>query len=219
MKKKFSGQVQPISAVILTGIIIGLVGIAYAWGLPLIEKRASMSEFSSMEQFIGRLEGSIEELARSGGGEVDIEITGGSLKLLPYDSGSGNNSIVITFVLEQPLVFPNSTIYLGATSFEATNEQTGTYGEGSPSVVKMSSVDFGNRFQITAEIIYRELLRSDPPRRGYKIALCPKADPACSQELTGKNMITLSFSKNVVEPGMASNGGDLVTTYIDVRLS
>jgi hypothetical protein len=216
--KNFKGQVQPISIVIMTGIVVSLVGVAYFWGVPLIQKRSSMSEFTNMERFISELEEAVIELARSGAGEVNMDLVDSGIKLLPYNSGSGNNSLVIEFALEQPLLLPNTTFYLGSTSFEDIN-QTGTYGESSPSVVTLRESRLGNQYKIDTQIIYRELLRNELPKRGYVIALCPKRDLECDDVITGRQRITLSFDKNLVETGTAFNGGDLVVTYINVELT
>ena len=213
-----SGQVQPISIIIMTGIVVALVGVAYFWGVPLIQKRSSMSEFSNMERFISEVEHSITELARAGAGEVSLDVTDALIKLKPYDSGNGNNSLILEFVLEQPIIFPNTTFYLGATSFEDINN-TGVYGESSPSIVTLTESELGIMFKMDAEIIYRELLRSSAPKRGYIIALCPAGDADCDNEITGNQRLTLTFDKNINIPGMASNGGDLVVTYINVELA
>jgi hypothetical protein len=202
----------------MTGIVVALVGVAYFWGVPLIQKRSSMSEFSTMERFIDEVQQSIVELARTGAGEVSLNVNDAWIKLLPYNSGNGNNSMIIAFALEQPLMFPNTTFYLGATSFEDIND-TGVYGESSPSVVTLRENSTANYNQIDTEIIYRELLRQDPPRRGYIIALCPKGDAGCDDVITGNQRITLSFDRTVNMPGQASNGGDLVVTYINVNIA
>ena len=217
-RRFFGGQVQLLSAVILTGIVMFLVGVAYFWGIPLIQKRTAMSEFSSMERFITNLKEKVAEIARSGAGETDLNIRSGNIKLLPYDSGNGNNSLVIEFFLDQPLLFPNTTHYIGATSLEDINK-TGIYGEASPSVVSISETKTVTGYKLTAEVIYRELLREDIPKRGYIIALCEQGDSTCTQTPSGDNMIRMFFDKNIVETGKASNGGDLVITYINVKLS
>jgi len=215
-------QVQPISAVIMTGIVVSLVGVAYFWGVPLIQKRASMSEFQSMERFIEDLKDKVSEIARSGAGEVTLEIKHGFIRLNPYNhptegDAKGGNNLTIEFVVDQPLIFPGTVLYLGATSFEDIKD-TGTYGESSPAVVKLNSSKLGQQYRITTEIKYRELLKEAAPRRGYIIALCPLRDDGCSQTITGNQRITLSFDKNVQKTGEASNGGDLVVTYINVEL-
>ena len=218
LKPRFRGQVQPISAIILTGIVLLLVAVAYMWGVPLIEKRTTMTEFSTMKRFIANLEERISEIARSGAGEVDMEIRQGHIRLLPYDSGNGNNSIIIEFLLDQPLTFPNSTLYLGSVSFEDVNG-TGSYGEASPAVAKVTGQRHPSGYKLSAEVRYRELERQSQPKRGYLIALCPATDATCSSSMSGNHMISMSFDKNLIQSGAASNGGDLVTTYINVRLS
>jgi hypothetical protein len=204
--------------VIITGIVVSLVGVTYFWGVPLIQKRSSMTEFQSMERFISELKEATAELARSGAGEVTIDIKRGLVSLLPYEhTGTGNNSLTSEFVLEQPLVFPGTTFYLGASSFVEVQD-IGTYGEADPSVVKLTSEKFNSQYMMFANVRYRELVKDSAPKRGYVIALCGVGDDGCDEEIAGKQQVTLSFNRNVQRPGEASNGGDLVVTYIDVLL-
>jgi len=218
MDSRLRGQVQPISAVIITGIVVSLVGVAYFWGVPMMQKQSSMSEYATTERFITDLKNSIEELARSGAGKTSLDLNGRAVTLLPYgDDGEGNNTLVMTFFMEQPLIFPNATLYMGATSFEDIN-YTGTYGEASPAIVKITSAPFGTQYILTAEIIYRELLRNDIPRKGFEIALCPARKSSCNTVMKGSNKISMSFDKNIVKPVEAANGGDLVLTYIEIEL-
>ncbi|MFC2143859.1 hypothetical protein ACFLQO_00650 [Candidatus Aenigmatarchaeota archaeon] len=49
---KVSGQTQTLSLVLITGIVIAMIGMAYAWGMPLIQKRTTITEYSTAENFI-----------------------------------------------------------------------------------------------------------------------------------------------------------------------
>lgn len=222
---KLKGQVEPISAIIVTGIVVSLVSVAYFWGVPLIQKRASMSQFEAMERFISNLEDRVAELSRAGTGEVSLEITSGLLRLMPYSDpaqpdGRGNNSLAFEFVMDQPLLFPNTTLYLGVTSFKELGDEEllGTYGESPPAVVRITQEKIGSQYKLTAIIRYRELLKQAAPKKGYVIALCAERDESCSSQESGSQRITLSYDKSVQREGEAANNGELVLTYIDVKL-
>lgn len=215
-----SGQVSPISAVIMTGIVVSLVGIAYIWGIPLIQKRASMTEFSSMERLISDVRDNIEDLSRAGSGEVTIPLTTGLARLVPKRYiGAGNNTLIIEFIVDQPVLLPNTTMFLGATSIEDISLRTGLYGEASPSIVKLSGSKQIHNYLVVTEIIYRELLKETPPKTGYVIALCPEGNDDCDDPSSGNSAIRLSFEQNIRKTGAAAHGGDLVETIIRVGLS
>lgn len=223
--RRLSGQVQPISVVIISGIIIGLVGIAYFWGIPLIEKRATITEVATAENFISELNGKIKDLVKTGAGRVEIDITRNSIRLVPNSSAStNNNTIIMEFFVDQPMIYPNATIYIGGVSCEDVGDSpwstenftscTGMHGTASPEIISLKELeDLKGRYLMRMKLHYREL---DTRDKGYKIVLCSTG--SCETEITGKSKITLTFDKNIVITGAAANGGDLVATYINIDL-
>ena len=43
------GQTQAVTAVMITGVVIGAVASAYVWGVPLVEKRQSQADLQQIE--------------------------------------------------------------------------------------------------------------------------------------------------------------------------
>ena len=61
------GAMEAISVVLVTGVLIGVVGSIYFWGLPLIEKNKDISILENSEFFIKNLNDEIKNIANSGG--------------------------------------------------------------------------------------------------------------------------------------------------------
>ena len=95
------GQTQAVTAVMITGVIVGAVASAYVWGVPLIDKRQGQAEINSLESSIVGLEQSILSVSRSGQGDSD-EVT------LSLDNGevmvneSGNYIDITTYSESAP---------------------------------------------------------------------------------------------------------------------
>jgi hypothetical protein len=199
------GQNQVLSIVLVAGIIIAMMGLAYAWGMPLIQKRTTITEFSSAEGFILNLNSKITGIANSGSGEVTLEIPNGNLRAIGYgDADPKNNTIIMEFVTEQSMVINASTVLLKTTSFQ----EVGVYGESEPRIISLTGERFGTGNKMRISLHYREL---DTNNRGYKIAL----DPVTS---SGNKKVKVSFIRNEVVEGGAKNGGDLILTHVNIEL-
>jgi len=198
-------QTQTLSIVLIAGIVIAMVGIAYAWGMPLIQKRMTVTEFSTAQNFILNLDNKITDIANSGAGTVSLDIPNGLVKAVGYGvSDPDNNSIIMEFTTDQPMIVNASVVLLRTTSFG----EVGVYGESEPRIISLTGEAFGAGYRMQIKLHYREL---DTETKGYKIALNPMSQ-------TGLKEVRVSFDKNLVQPGNASNGGDLVLTYVRIEL-
>src|SRR3989344_7570658 len=63
------GQQEALSAVLISGILIGVVGTVYFWGLPLIQKNKDISVLESTEDFMSEMIDKIKLVANAGGRE------------------------------------------------------------------------------------------------------------------------------------------------------
>jgi hypothetical protein len=197
-------QIQPISLMLITGIVISLVGAAYLWGKPLVEKRTTITDFKTAENFILNLNDKILDIANNMAGTESLDIPKGLIRVIPYtDSSSDNNSIILEFVTSQPMLM-NATIPLKTSSLE----EVGTYGESEPRIITLTVEPHATQYKMIFKLHYREL---DTETKGYKIALN-------NITTVGNKKITVSFDKNEIEPGNASNMGDLILTFINVEV-
>lgn len=198
-------QTQTLSIVLIAGIIIAMIGLAYAWGMPLIQKRTTITEFSTAQNFILNLDSKITDLANSGAGEFMLDIPTGVLRVIAHDvNDPDNNSLVLEFITDQQMIVNASSVLIKTSSFG----EVGVYGETEPRIITMTSQDFGTGHKMTIKLHYREL---DTETKGYKIALNPIL-------ALGERSVKVSYDKNVVQQGTASNGGDLVLTQMKVEI-
>lgn len=207
-------QISPISTVLITGVIISLVGIAYFWGMPLIEKQSTATDYSIAKSFMENLDSVITEIANSGGSEeMDIPLGVLRLKEGGIEIDNKTNTIIMEFVTKQPIITADSVVYLGSTTFADANSEVGVFGKSSSSVLSLTSEtsDIGSIVKI--KLHYRELDTQDMSK-GYKIVLVQDG-PRDS----GDEKISVSFDKvESIENG-AANGGELIVTYVKVKLS
>lgn len=197
-------QVQAISLVLITGIVMSLAGAAYFWGRPLIEKRSAITDIASAESFILRLNDEIMDVARNRGEKsLNIPSLPGSSMLV---NGSGNE-IIYSFVSNQPMLklgdkrmpVPIETEHI---------EVIGTYGE-SPRIITLESRAYETQYLMTLRLRYRQLNTDTVPRKGYGIVLN-------SAGKTGNNKISVSFAGTETQ---SLSGIEVLITNVDVKIA
>ncbi len=196
-------QTEVFTLLLISGIVIGLVGTAYFWGKPLIEKRTAANDFSMIQRFADDIDAAIITMANSKSGAQKLRIPNGRLSVIPYDAANPNsNTIILEFPLAQKLILGDASIFYKTTS----TGSTGLFGSDQPRIISFSQTPQGTGYVFRMTIHYRELLVDTPPKRGFLIAL---VGPAASAGIT-----ELSLSYNGVDTSVASNGGPLVFTRI-----
>lgn len=71
------GQAEALQAVIMTGVLIGVVSAIYFWGLPLIQKNKDISMLQASERFMNDLAGKIKDVVNSPGRQkLEINVPG-----------------------------------------------------------------------------------------------------------------------------------------------
>jgi hypothetical protein len=190
------GQTTVVSIVILAGIIITLVGAAYMWSVPLLNKGETQTTFQTALDFAMGLNQKIVDMANTGGGEESLDIPLGSVKVVPYNSSDPrNNSIMLQFLVSQPLAFNSSKTYLGGASFlDVTDPSTGIFGESQPSIISLEVEPLGTGYVATIQILFRKLVTKTAPVKTREIVLNSDSP---DQILTGKNKITFAFDRNI----------------------
>lgn len=195
-------QTQAMSVVLITGIVIGLVSVAYLWGKPLIEKRSTVAEFSSIESFILELDKKIVGIANSGSGSATLDLPFGVLRV-----DDTENSLTFEHYVPQPIVL-NATIPIKTSNMQSV----AVYGEAQSRIITLEVDPFDGAYIMYVKMKYRELDKNTYPRKGYLIDLIPLTG------VEGKNSITVSFGGSEVITGGAANDGDLILTKINVEL-
>jgi len=209
MKK---GVVSTISLVLIVLVVLALVAIAYVWGMPLIEKRTSTVNYASAENFMIRLDKAITDIVSAGGGQEEIKIPFGSVIVKPDGlEDPDNNSLIIEFVLPQPLAIDRSVIYIGSVSFSDVDRDTGVYGQSSPGVMTLTTSHIADEFLYRIKLHYRDLETFTAPIRGYKVAVR-------SSKPAGASSVVVSFGSTETLPGASPSGGDLTRTFVDINV-
>jgi hypothetical protein len=161
-------QEQVMSIVIITGIIVSLVGAAFFWGKPLIEKRTTIAEYTTIEDFVVNLNDKITDIANSGSGRHEIEIPMGALKAVAYnpENPSQGNMIFLEYPISQPIL-------MGSTIPVKTNnmDEIATFGEAQPRMITMSVKPSGSAYLMNMTLHYRELDTATVPKKGFLIKL------------------------------------------------
>jgi hypothetical protein len=200
-------QTEAITLVMIAGIVISLSGAAYIWGKPLMEKRATISEFAAARTFMLALDRDIRSVANSGSGKLSAAVPSGGLKVVPFDPddpyNKDKNAVTLEFTVSQPMVF-NSSAPIDTWNLE----EFGSYERDEPRIIMLSSEATDIGYVMRMSMHYRELDTSERPYKGYRIAL--------SAAGTGGKEATVESDGSSLEAGQADNGGDLLISRVTV---
>jgi hypothetical protein len=151
------GQVEVVSAVLLTGIMISLVSVAYFWGLPVIEKQKDQTKLNEMEVFMKDFNSAVKEVANEGGRrELTVNLPG-TLKFV--ESPSYMDNITLIFDSQGSLIAPGETIYL-----VGDNRTEAPIGSESGIITVLSERMNGN-YRIKMKLYYRNLTSGEEKYR------------------------------------------------------
>ena len=182
------GQTQAVTAVMITGIMIGTIATVYVWGTPLLEKRESQAQLNQVESDALSLRNSIESVSNSGEGsasEVNIRVSQGSVSV----NQTGNDIDITTFAEGSPYPLEAWRVIDG-TNIQGLSIGAGDYGlqgEDSPGVVVARAEEGGNSDRVTFRVEFRNLLDADEERVEYN-----NIQLAGSEESTGETVISIS---------------------------
>lgn len=202
-----------ISIIIIAGMVVALIGVAYAWAVPMIEKRTTIADYTLAEGFMLELDEKIVDIANTGSGDALLEIPSGSLKVYGRGlSGDINNTVVLDFFARQPLITPGGNIPIETSSLD----HIGEYGKAEPRIIMLSGSGGSGNFHLNLSMRYRELRSST---NGYLIALCPSTSSGnCDGTTEGADEVRVYYDHSAVEPRGQLEGGDLKITYIGIEV-
>lgn len=197
-------QVQAISLLLITGIVLSLAGAAYFWGKPIIEKRSTITDIATAESFMLQLNDLIVDVARNKG-EKSLNIP--SLASASLYVNESENGIAFRFLSNQPmLAIDDKSVPVPIQSKHI--EPIGVYGE-SPRVITLESRAFETAFLMVMKVLYRELHTKSVPQMGYKIVVI-------SAGKTGNNKVTVSYDGTQTD---SSTGVEVLETLVKVQIS
>ena len=182
------GQTQAVTAVLITGILVGTISAVYIWGTPLLEKREGQAELNQIENDVVSLSNSIESVGNSGSGaasESNIRISEGEV----YVNETGNYIEITTFSDRSPYPLEAWRIIDGS-NLQGLTIGAGDYGiqgQDSAGVVAARSDDGGQEDRIIFRVEFRNLFDSSNEEMEYLDLQVPGSDTT-----TGQTSISIS---------------------------
>jgi hypothetical protein len=212
------GQSDIIAVVMILGLAIGLLGVAYTFGLPLINKNQDEALDKRAQAFfsetnINSIQNKIQAVANSGGKDQVIIDLSGFVRLYPYDSVAvENNSLEFTFT--GTVSSKNTDGKWISLTGGGCPPATGVLGQDEPAVIcaKASKTGAGY-YNITYKLFMRELEDAEK-RNGFKINLVkhPSSQLIASGE---KRAIRIEFDKRNQQ---TIGSKTLITTDVKILL-
>jgi hypothetical protein len=176
-------QSEIISMVLVVVIIIALVGVAYTWGLPLIQKYQSTAVVDRVASSFDQnnpssLPSEIEFVANTGGEKTfNLDVSG------LWQLDETENSISFRFASKVTNVAAIST-WVSLTPGASYPPTSGISGKDKSSTVFARAEPTGDGYEIMYKVIFREL--DESTTKGYKIKLEKYGDGPTSS--TGKTI-------------------------------
>lgn len=150
------GQTQAVTAVMITGVVMGGIGTAYLWGVPMLEKRQVEQEITDVEEDVLTLRDEIESVSDGGSGSSSsITVEADSVVIDTKDE-----YVEITNRLDQSAEQGFTWSLLKGSSFQNLSIGAGKYGiqgEDLPGVVAFQSVAGEGSSVITYRVEFRNL--------------------------------------------------------------
>lgn len=211
------GQTQAVTAVMITGIVMGGIGTAYLWGVPMLEKRQVEQDVTTTEEDVLNLRDEIESVSQRGSG-ASSSVT------IDADTITVNNEdeyIQITNQLDQSAEQGFTWSLLDGEGYQNLSWTTGTAaieGEDTPGVVAFQSVAGEGSSEITYRVEFRNMC-SESTGELSKVDL----ETEGQTRATGSTSITLTnngeeVSDTVVPDGACEGRTTRTTTQVDVEL-
>lgn len=201
------GQSDIISAIIIIIIAIGLLGTAYTWGLPLIQKQQDTALAERVSNYFSNdntnsIQKKIVSVATNGGEDIFTNDVSGFWQLVPNGTFSiNNNSISFTFFSRVSNVATGQWVSLNGVSCPAVS---GSIGEDPYSVCARADT-LSNGYNITYKLQFR-LLQGNG--KGYEIYLL--------QHPSG--LLTSTVKLLRIQKGNSYTSGNLIITEVKILL-
>lgn len=201
-KQRKKGQ-EVLSVVLISGILIGVVGSVYFWGVPLIQKNKDISTLENAEDFVRSLNSKIKNIANSGGrDQILVNIPG----LLVFDG----SEFILTVDTEGIIYAAGTEIPLGrnpcASSF------VGTFGVHDPDTLCVKSTKLSEQSYRTTYALRYITLRSSDIQRDFVITLSGSLKSGSTDSTV---VIDNKGSTSAID---SSTGRTVIRTLIEINI-
>jgi len=150
------GQTQAVTAVMLTGAIVGSIGVVYNWGSPLLEKRQAEGDVKEVEKDIFQLHSKIISVSNQGSGSsttVTVDVDG---RIIINET---NDYIQVSSEFDKPVYSASTWSLLKGGSFQNLSFGAGYHGmkgDDLPGVVAVRA----SSSEDSSTVIYRVEFRN-----------------------------------------------------------
>lgn len=145
------GQQQAVSAILISGILIGVVGSVYFWGVPLIQKNQDVTTLTTAEEFMKNLDEKIRFIANNGGRDAVLIPDGG---IAAFSGGE----ITYTIITDGTIYATGVPVPLGRHNECLIND--GEFGKIPPGILCITSAqlneDYENAYSLKYITLYTE---------------------------------------------------------------
>ncbi len=210
MKK---GQQEALSAVLISGILIGVVGSVYFWGIPLVQKNKDNSLLETAETFMQEVDNKIKFVANNGGrDQIVVNLPG----IIRFDGGS----IELSIATEGTIYAVDSPIPLGRTSssnlkLDPLNATTryGVWGSDDPVLYTVKSSKYSENSYETDYTLEYVQLRNDKTTRDFMIEL----DGSGSSGGIDSTIVIEGLGEQIITPEN-NNGRTLIKSIVRISI-
>ncbi|MBI5061402.1 MAG: hypothetical protein HZB67_03740, partial [Candidatus Aenigmarchaeota archaeon] len=136
---------EPLTVVMMVGILIVVISSIYFWGVPLIEKNKDVASLKATESFMEELNNKVRDIANNGGRE-QVTIEKG---IVSFSSGS------IKLFMETGGTYYAEDVWIPLGNGDCN--LAGTWGVDPPEALCVKSGKIGSSYQTTYELRYRVL--------------------------------------------------------------
>jgi hypothetical protein len=211
------GQTQAVTAVMITGIVMGGIGTAYLWGVPMLEKRQVEQDVTSTEEDVLNLRDEIESVSQRGSGaSSSVTIDADTITVDNEDE-----YIQITNQLDQSAEQGFTWSLLDGEGYQNLSWTTGATaieGEDTPGVVAFQSIAGEGSSEITYRVEFRNMCSESTGD-------VSKVDLEADGQTRGTGSVTITLtndgeevSDTVIPDGACEGRTTRTTTLVDVQL-
>ena len=212
-KKK--AQTEIISALLIVGITVGAVSVAYLWGVPIIQKGQSTNQIQEAESVMNDIEKAVSDVAQNGGQKSISLNLQGSLEV-----SEDENSIKYSILSKKAGVARTEWVPLNeddtfGINGTSQNQSIPVYGMDKDAVLIAKSSVLGDGFVVDYRLVYREVDDLNT-KEGYLTILSAVGNNKASG---GNVKLTISREPQTVSTFTSKLGGKLITTKILLSVS
>ena len=201
------GQQDVLSAVMLTGIMVVIVGSVYFWGIPLVQKNRDVNALQNSEDFMRTLSDKIKFVANNAGRDqlsVNVPV------IISFNSEF--DAITLAIETEGSIYAAEADIPLSRTGKETCTFETetiGTWGVDQPEVLCVRSSKLAeNAYKSIYTLQYIDLKR----------AITETASKTHRIDLTGTDGSVGQDHSIVIEYDGATEIGTVLNTKVKITL-